>query len=72
MAPDSAKYLWDVQQAAARALRFVQGKRFEDERVDELLRSAVERQLEVVGEALNLAPLLAGVTQLLPGGEGGD
>lgn len=53
MSPDSAKYLWDAQQAAARALRFVHGKCFEDYLADELLRSAVERQLEVVGEALN-------------------
>ena len=53
MSPDAAKYLWDAQQAAAKALRFVQGKGFDDYLADELLRSAVERQLEIVGEALS-------------------
>lgn len=53
MLPDAAKYLWDAQQAAAKALRFVAGKSFDDYLADELLRSAVERQLEIVGEALN-------------------
>ncbi|WIT13325.1 DUF86 domain-containing protein [Paucibacter sediminis] len=52
MAPDSAKYLWDALQAAERAGRFVQGKTFADYLQDEMLRSAVERQLEIVGEAL--------------------
>ena len=52
MAPDSAKYLWDALQAAERAGRFVQGKTFADYLQDELLRSAVERQVEIVGEAL--------------------
>ncbi|MFN3811841.1 MAG: DUF86 domain-containing protein [Roseateles asaccharophilus] len=52
MAPDSAKFLWDALQAAERAGRFVQGKTFADYLQDELLRSAVERQVEVVGEAL--------------------
>nr|WP_316642113.1 DUF86 domain-containing protein [uncultured Roseateles sp.] len=53
MSPDAAKHLWDAQQAAAKALRFVQGKGFDDYLADELLRSAVERQLEIVGEALS-------------------
>lgn len=53
MSPDSAKYLWDAQQAAAKAQRFVRGRSFDEYLADDLLRSAVERQLEVVGEALN-------------------
>lgn len=53
MSPDTAKYLWDAQQAAERALRFVRGKTFDDYLSNELLRSAVERQLEIVGEALS-------------------
>ncbi|MEJ6001321.1 HepT-like ribonuclease domain-containing protein [Paucibacter soli] len=52
MAPDPAKYLWDALQAAERAGRFVQSKTFADYLQDEMLRSAVERQLEIVGEAL--------------------
>ena len=53
MSPDAAKYLWDARQAATKALRFAQGKSFDDYLADELLRSAVERQLEILGEALN-------------------
>ncbi|HEY4079526.1 MAG TPA: HepT-like ribonuclease domain-containing protein [Burkholderiaceae bacterium] len=39
--------------AGAKVRRFVQGKSFDDHLSDEVLRSAVERQLEIVGEALN-------------------
>jgi uncharacterized protein with HEPN domain len=53
MAPESATYVWDALTAAERAVRFVQGKTFQNYLADELLRSAVERQLEIVGEALN-------------------
>jgi uncharacterized protein with HEPN domain len=52
MASDSAKYLWDAVTAAERAQRFIQGRTFADYQQDEMLRSAVERQLEIVGEAL--------------------
>lgn len=53
MSRDSAKYLWDAEQAAAKVLRFVVARSFDDYLADEMLRSAVERQLEIVGEALN-------------------
>jgi uncharacterized protein with HEPN domain len=49
---ESKKYLYDIVQAAELALGFVAGKSFADYKVDPLLRSAVERQLEIVGEAL--------------------
>lgn len=52
MQADAAKYLWDARQAAERVQRFVNGKTFADYLVDDLLRSAVERQLEIIGEAL--------------------
>lgn len=52
MAAASAKYLWDARRAAERALRFTSGKGFDDYCANELLRSAVERQLAIVGEAL--------------------
>jgi len=52
MHPDGQKLLWDAREAAERALRFVAGKTFADYEADELLRSAVERQLEILGEAL--------------------
>ena len=52
MRVESKKYLFDVSCAVANAMRFVAGKTFEDYEHDALLRSAVERQLEIVGEAL--------------------
>lgn len=52
MHPDARKLLWDSREAVERVLRFTAGKQFADYEADELLRSAVERQLEIVGEAL--------------------
>jgi len=49
---ESKKYLYDIEQAAELALGFVTGKSFDDYIADPMLRSAVERQLEIVGEAL--------------------
>lgn len=53
MHADARDLLWDARRAAERVLRFTHGKTFADYQADELLRSAVERQLEIVGEALN-------------------
>jgi uncharacterized protein with HEPN domain len=50
---ESKKYLYDIARAAAMALNFVAGKSFSDYTADPMLRSAVERQLEIVGEALS-------------------
>lgn len=52
MRPESRKYLWDAVQAADRIGRFVAGKTFGDYKSDDLLRSGVERQFEIIGEAL--------------------
>jgi uncharacterized protein with HEPN domain len=52
MHADTRKLLWDAKQAADRIARFTTGKTFADYEVDEYLRSAVERQFEIVGEAL--------------------
>lgn len=52
MAPEAAKYLWDAQAATQRIQRFIQGKSFDEYLADELLRSGVERQFEIIGEAL--------------------
>ncbi len=52
MQPDIAKYLHDVLQACRLLAEFTRNKSFEDYADDPLLRSAVERQLIVVGEAL--------------------
>jgi uncharacterized protein with HEPN domain len=53
MHPDSAKLLWDAQQAVQKIKRFTADKTFAQYAVDDLLRSGVERQFEVVGEALS-------------------
>ena len=53
MHPDSGKLLWDAQQAAKRVARFAAGKSFAEYCADDYLRSAVERQFEIIGEALN-------------------
>ncbi len=53
MQHDPRAYLWDAREAAAAILEFVAGKTFEDYASDRLLRSAVERQFEIIGEALS-------------------
>ena len=53
MPRDPRAFLWDVRQAADNVAVFVRGKTVEDFARDELLQSAVERQLEIIGEALS-------------------
>jgi len=48
---ETKKYLYDIARAAKLALGFIAGKTFADYSADIMLRSAVERQLEIVGEA---------------------
>lgn len=52
MRPDSAALLWDVHAAATRIAGFIAGMDGTSYSADELRRSAVERQLEIIGEAL--------------------
>lgn len=63
MQRDPRTYLWDARQAARRVAAFVAGRTWDEYAADDLLRSAVERQCEIVGEALNklrqVAPELA-------------
>ncbi|MBM3944009.1 MAG: DUF86 domain-containing protein [SAR202 cluster bacterium] len=53
MRRDAGAYLWDVREAIDAILAFTHGKTGSDFENDLLLRSAVERQFEIVGEALN-------------------
>lgn len=52
MRPESAALLWDVHSAANRIVEFIDGIDGTSYAADNLRRSAVERQLEIVGEAL--------------------
>jgi uncharacterized protein with HEPN domain len=53
MQPEAKKYLHDVQLACARLAEFTAGRTFDDYRADPMVRAAVERQFEIIGEALN-------------------
>jgi uncharacterized protein with HEPN domain len=44
-------YLWDMLEAAREALEFTQGLVYEQFRLDRLRQSAVERKIEIIGEA---------------------
>lgn len=50
---ETKKYLFDIQKAGRLVTEFIAGRDFADYTRDPLLRSAVERQLEIVGEALS-------------------
>src|SRR5947207_11984944 len=52
MPSESQKLLYDMQQAGRHVLQFVRGRTVEDYLADVMLRSAVERQLFILGEAL--------------------
>ena len=52
MRPDPRKYLFDIQDAAQRLVDFTADKDFDAYLADDVLRSAVERQFTVIGEAV--------------------
>ncbi len=47
------KYLFDIRRAADRLAEFLAGKTFADYQRDAMLRAAVERQFEIIGEAIS-------------------
>lgn len=63
MPRDSRTYLYDIQRAARRVQRFTVGKTLDSYLQDDLVQSAVERQLEIIGEAVSqlfkVAPAIA-------------
>ena len=64
----SLKLLHDVRQAVEAILSFCCDRELDDYRADLMLRSAVERQYEIIGEALNrlrkLDPVMtSGITE---------
>lgn len=55
MRSESRKYLYDILRACEAIGHFIEGRRLADCDGDLLLRSAVERQLMIVGEAMSQA-----------------
>jgi uncharacterized protein with HEPN domain len=53
MQRDPRVFLWDVQQAAEAITQFTAGVDAAGYRANPMMRSAVERQFEIIGEALN-------------------
>ena len=49
---DPRAYLWDAREGADAIAQFVAGRTFDEYLADRMLRSAVERQFEIIGEAL--------------------
>lgn len=67
MPHDARKYLYDIYAAAERIRRFTKDASFDNYLADELLQSAVERQFEIIGEAVNqLSRRTSGIAERIP------
>ena len=53
MTPEIKKYLYDIKRACDLLGEFTAGKTFDDFESDPMLRAAVEREFEIIGEAVN-------------------
>ena len=53
MLPEAGKHLHDIQHSVGLLQSFTLGKSLEDYLGDAMLRSAVERQFTIIGEAVN-------------------
>jgi uncharacterized protein with HEPN domain len=68
MERDPRTFLWDAAASADAIGRFVAGRTIEDYRSDEMLRAAVERHFEIIGEALGrLAKVSPDLARQVPG-----
>lgn len=62
MRRESMKYLYDIQQASRLIEQFTAGKSYAEYASDAMMRAAVEREFEIIGEALaQLARLDPGI-----------
>lgn len=52
MQREAKKYLYDVQQAVGLIREFTDGKTFTDYQSNAMMRAAVEREFEIIGEAM--------------------
>lgn len=67
MQRDARAFLWDVQQAVIAIQAFTQGMDSTSYSDSALVRSAVERQFEIIGEALNrLSKISPTIAQEVP------
>lgn len=53
MQRDVEKYLIDILEAARDIQQFMAGRTFDDYHADRMLKAAVERKFEIIGEALS-------------------
>ncbi len=52
MRPESRKHLHDIERASSLLAEFTSGQQFSDYANDAMLRAAVEREFEIIGEAV--------------------
>lgn len=67
MRRDPRAYLWDICNSADAIFSFCANSTFEDYQNNVMLRSAVERKFEIIGEALNqLSKTSQRITEKIP------